>query len=151
MTTKTELRSDLTTAMKAKDKSRVRTLRAVLTSVMQAEVSGTEATAASEEQVDDIFVREAKTRRESLEAYEAANREDLAAVEREELEILADYLPAAMSQAEIAELVSATITELGVADQGMRAMGKVMGVLTPATKGRADGGAVAKEVRGQLA
>lgn len=151
MTTKTELRSDLTTAMKARDKTRVRTLRAVLTSVMQAEVSGTEATEVSEEQVDDIFVREAKTRRESLEAYEAADREDLARVEREELEILADYLPAAMSEDEIAELVSVTIADLGVADQGMKAMGKVMGVVTPATKGRADGGAVAKEVRKQLA
>lgn len=151
MTTKTELRSDLTTAMKAKDKTRVRTLRAVLTAVMQAEVAGTEATEVSEEQVNDIFVREAKTRRESLEAYEAADREDLAVVEREELEILADYLPAAMSEDEIAELVSSTIADLGVADQGMKAMGRVMGVVTPASKGRADGGAVAKEVRKQLA
>lgn len=151
MTTKTELRSDLTTAMKAKDKTRVRTLRAVLTAVMQAEVAGTEATEVSEEQVNDIFVREAKTRRESLEAYEAADREDLAVVEREELEILANYLPAAMSEDEIAELVSSTIADLGVADQGMKAMGRVMGVVTPASKGRADGGAVAKEVRKQLA
>lgn len=151
MTTKTELRSDLTTAMKAKDKTRVRTLRAVLTAVMQAEVAGTEATEVSEEQVNDIFVREAKTRRESLEAYEAADREDLAVVEREELEILADYLPAAMSEDEIAEMVSSTIADLGVADQGMKAMGRVMGVVTPASKGRADGGAVAKEVRKQLA
>lgn len=151
MTTKTDIRTDLTTAMKAKDKTRVRTLRAVLTTVMQAEVAGTEASEVSEEQINDIFVREAKTRRESLEAYEAADREDLAVVEREELEILADYLPAAMSEQEISELVSATIADLGVADQGMKAMGRVMGVVTPATKGRADGGAVANEVRTQLA
>lgn len=151
MTTKTDLRFDLTTAMKAKDKPRLRTLRAVLTAVTQAEVSGTEAVEVSEEQVNDIFVREAKTRRESLEAYEAAGREDLAVVEREELAILAEYLPTALTEAEITDLVSSTIADLGVADQGMRAMGKVMGALTPITKGRADGGAVSKEVRKQLA
>ena len=151
MTSTTELRADLTTAMKAKDKTRVRTLRAILTAVMEAEVAGSGGNDVGEAQVNDIFVREAKTRRESLLAYETANREDLAAVERAELAILADYLPAAMDEAEIAELVSATIADLGVADQGMKAMGRVMGVVTPATKGRADGGAVATEVRRQLA
>ncbi len=64
--------------------------------------------------------------------------------------MITEYLPAQLSDAEIGELVSATIASLGVADDGMRAMGKVMGALQPQTKGRADGGAVAAEVRRQL-
>ena len=65
-------------------------------------------------------------------------------------EVIADYLPAPLTDAEIAELVTAAIAQTGAADEGMRAMGKVMGVVTPQVKGRADGGAVAAEVRRQL-
>ena len=64
--------------------------------------------------------------------------------------VIADYLPAAMTPEEISALVTATIAELGVGGDGMRAMGRVMGVITPQVKGRADGGAVAAEVRRQL-
>lgn len=150
MSLKTQLRDDLTTAMKARDAVRVRTLRAVLTAITQAEVSGTEAHDLDDQQITDIVVREAKTRRESLVAYEGAGREDLASKEREELDVLADYLPQALSADEIREVVTKAIDDLGVRDQGMKAMGRVMGVVTPLTKGRADGGAVASEVRAQL-
>ena len=64
--------------------------------------------------------------------------------------MIAEYLPAQLGDAEIAELVTATIASLGAAGEGMRAMGKVMGALQPQVKGRADGGAVAAEVRRQL-
>ena len=93
---------------------------------------------------------EAKRRREAAVAFAEGGRAEMAAKEVAEGEVLADYLPAALSEAEIAELVTAAIAQTGAADEGMRAMGKVMGVVTPQVKGRADGGAVAAEVRRQL-
>ena len=74
----------------------------------------------------------------------------MAAKEEAEAGVIAKYLPEQMTADEIAALVTSTIADLGVAGEGMRAMGKVMGVMTPATRGRADGGAVAAEVRRQL-
>ena len=74
----------------------------------------------------------------------------MAAKERAEAAVIADYLPEQLTAQEIADLVAATIATLGVQDEGMRAMGKVMGAVQRQTKGRADGGAVAAEVRRQL-
>lgn len=83
-------------------------------------------------------------------AFQEAGRTEMAAKEAAEGEVIADYLPAQLSDAEIADLVAAAIEQTGAAGEGMRAMGKVMGVVTPQVKGRADGGAVAAEVRKQL-
>ena len=148
---KQRLRTDLTTAMKARDKVRSGTLRMVLTAISEAEVSGTQAHELSEQQVLDVVIKEAKKRREAEEAYANADRPELAEKERAEAEVLADYLPQQLSAAEIADLVAAAIASTGAAELGMKGMGKVMGVLTPKTKGKADGGAVAAEVRKQLA
>jgi uncharacterized protein len=74
----------------------------------------------------------------------------MAEKERSEAVVIADYLPEQLTSEEISALVTATIAELGVGEDGMRAMGRVMGVITPQVKGRADGGAVAAEVRRQL-
>ncbi|MVA77457.1 GatB/YqeY domain-containing protein [Auraticoccus sp. F435] len=147
---KSRIRADMTAAMKARQTTRTRTLRSVLAGISQAETAGEEAVELSDEQVLDVIVHEAKKRAESIEAYEASGREELAAQEREEAEVLAGYLPAALSEQEITELVRAAIAQTGAAEQGMRAMGKVMGVLTPQTKGRADGAQVAAEVKRQL-
>lgn len=146
---KDRIRTDMTTAMKARDADRTRTLRSVLSSIQTAEVAGTTAVELTDEQVLDVVVHEAKKRAESIEAYTASGRTELAAQEQTEADILAEYLPAALSEAEISELVRAAIAQTGA--DGMRAMGKVMGVLTPQTKGRADGAAVAAEVKRQLA
>lgn len=148
---KQRLRSDLTASMKARDKVRSGTLRMVLTAISEAEVSGTASHDLSEQQVLDVVIKEAKKRREAEEAYAAADRPELAEKERAEAEVLADYLPQQLSAEEIAALVSAAIASTGAAELGMKGMGKVMGVLTPQTKGKADGGAVAAEVRKQLA
>lgn len=148
---KQRLRTDLTTAMKARDKVRSGTLRMVLTAITEAEVSGTQSHELTEQQVLDVVIKEAKKRREAEEAYAAAARLELAAKERAEAEVLADYLPQQLSAEEIAALVSEAIASTGAADLGMKGMGKVMGVLTRQTKGKADGGAVAAEVRRQLA
>lgn len=151
MSLKEQLRTDLTAAMKARDELRSSTLRMVLTAVTNAEVAGKEAKQLSDDEVLGVLTSEAKKRREAAEAFADAGREESAAKEQAEAAVIATYLPEQLSQSEIEELVTRTIDELGVRADGPRAMGRVMGVLTPQTKGRADGGAVAAVVKQQLA
>jgi uncharacterized protein YqeY len=151
MSIKQRLRSDLTTAIKARDGLRSSTLRMVLTSITNAEVSGKESRELTDDDVLGVLTSESKKRREAAEAFADAGRDESAAKERAEAAVIADYLPEQLSAEEIDALVTETIDELGVRDDGMRAMGRVMGVLTPKTKGRADGGALAAAVRRQLA
>ena len=147
---KDRLRNDLTAAMKARDEVRSSTLRMLLTSVSNAEVAGKEKRELADDDIIGLLSTEAKKRREAATAFEDAGRADSAAKERAELEVITDYLPAQLSEAEIAEVVSAAIEEVGAAGEGMKAMGKVMGVVQPQVKGRADGAVVAAEVRRQL-
>ena len=147
---KDRLRTDLTASIKARDALRSSTLRMVLTAVTNAEVQGKEARELSDEDVLGVLTSESKKRREAAEAFADAGRDEQAAKERAEAVVIADYLPEQLSTEEIEALVAATIDELGVRADGMKAMGRVMGVLTPKTKGRADGGAVAAAVRSQL-
>ena len=121
-----------------------------LSAVTNAEVAGTEARELDDDEVTRVLVSEAKKRREAAEAFAGAGRDELAAKERAESEVLADYLPEPLTEAEVAALVSAAIEQTGVADQGMKGMGRVMGALKPKVTGRADGAVVAAEVRRQL-
>ena len=148
---KARLRTDLTAAIRGRDKLRSGTIRMVLSAISEAEVAGAEAVELSDQQVLDVVVREAKKRREAEEAYRAAGREELADKERAESGVLADYLPQQLSADEVSAIVAAAIEQTGAGELGPRGIGKVMGVVTPQTKGRADGGAVAAEVRRQLA
>lgn len=147
---KDRLRADLTTAIKARDDIRSSTLRMVLTAITNAEVAGKQARELTDEDVLGVLTSEGKKRREAAEAFEAAGRAEQAAKERAEFDVLADYLPAQLGEAEIAALVTEAIESTGARADGMRALGKVMGALQPKVKGRADGGAVAAEVRRQL-
>ena len=147
---KDRLRSDLTTSIKARDELRSSTLRMVLTAVTTAEVAGQEARELSDDEVLAVVSKEAKKRREAATAFADAGRDELADKERAEGAILAEYLPEPLDEAAVAALVSAAIEQTGAAAEGMRAMGKVMGVVTPQVRGRADGGVVAAEVRRQL-
>ena len=147
---KDRLRSDLTAAIKSRDALRASTLRMALTAVATAEVSGAQARELDNDEVTRVIVSEAKKRREAAEAYAGAGRIELAEKERAEAEVLADYLPQPLTGAELVALVTAAIEDTGSADGGMKAMGKVMGALRPQVTGRADGGAVAAEVRRQL-
>jgi uncharacterized protein len=149
-TLKERLRSDLTDAIKDRDKVRSGTIRMVLTAITEAEVAGSEAIELSDQQVLDVVIREAKKRREAEEAYANAGRTELADKEHAESEVLADYLPQQLTQSEIAAIVADAIAFTGAAELGMTGMGKVMAQVTPRTKGRADGGVVAAEVRRQL-
>ncbi len=148
---KDKLRADLTDSMKARDQLRSSTLRMVLTAVTNAEVAGKEARELSDEDVTAVLSSESKKRREAAEAFADAGRVEQAAKERAEAAVIADYLPEQLGEEEIAALVTATIDDLGVRGDGMKAMGRVMGALQPKVKGRADGGAVAAAVRQQLA
>ena len=145
---KERLRADLTDAMRSRDQVRLRTLRMALTSITNEEVSGNSVHELSDDEVLKVLTREAKKRREAAEAFAAAGRADQAEAERAEGDVLAGYLPAQLSEDELAGLVRAAIAETGAA--GMAGMGKVMKAVTPQVAGRADGGRVAAEVRRQL-
>jgi uncharacterized protein len=149
-TLKERLRSDLTNAIKDRDKVRSGTIRMVLTAITEAEVAGSEAIELSDQQVLDVVIREAKKRREAEAAYTNAGRSELAEKERAESNVLADYLPQQLTQDEIAAIVADAIASAGAAELGMKGMGKVMALVTPQTKGKADGSVVAAEVRRQL-
>jgi uncharacterized protein len=145
---KERLRTDLNAAMRARDQVRMRTLRMALTSITNEEVSGDTARELSDDEITKVLTREAKKRREAADAFESAGRADQAAAERAEGDVLAEYLPAQLSDEELARLVGAAIDQTGAT--GMPDMGKVMKVLTPQVAGRAEGARVAAEVRGRL-
>ena len=147
---KDRLRADLTASMKARDELRSSTLRMVLTAVTNAEVAGKEARELSDDDIIGVLSTEAKKRREAATAFRDGGRAEMAEKETAEAAVIADYLPAQLSEQEIADLVTSAIAQTGAAGEGMKAMGKVMGVVTPQVKGKADGGAVAAEVRRQL-
>lgn len=149
-TLKERLRADLTAAMKARDTTRSSTLRMVMTAITTAEVAGDTARQLSDEEVVDVLTKEAKRRREAAIAFADGGRDASAAKERAEAEVIAEYLPQQLTPEEIGAVVSAAVETLGVAGEGPKAMGKVMGVVQPQVKGRADGAAVAAEVRRQL-
>ena len=145
---KERLRADLNAAMRARDQVRMRTLRMALTSITNEEVAGASARELSDDEVVKVLIREARKRREAAEAFSAAGRSDQAAAERAEGDVLADYLPAPLSDDELAALVDAAIAETGAS--GMAGMGQVMKTVTPRVAGRADGARVAAEVRRRL-
>ena len=147
---KDRLRADLTSAIKARDEVRSSTIRMLLTAITNAEVAGKAHRELSDDDIVGVLSTEAKKRREAATAFADGGRVDMADKERAEGVVIGDYLPAQLSEAEIAEIVSAAIEKTGAAGEGMRAMGKVMGLVTPQVKGKADGSAVAAEVRRQL-
>lgn len=138
-----ELRNKLKEAMKASDEVRVRTLRLLISSIKNEEVEkGRELT---EEEFSDIVLKEVKKRKEAIEMYEKGQRKDLADEERKELAILEEFLPKQLNVDEIRKMVVETIEAVGAS--GPKDLGKVMSVLMPKLKGRADGKLVNKIVR----
>jgi uncharacterized protein YqeY len=145
---KDRLQADLTTAMKSRDELRVATLRMALTAIRVEEVSGKSARELGDAEVITVLTRETKKRREAAEAFESGDRPERAERERAESQVLADYLPAQLSDDELRDLVASAIADTGA--EGQRGIGTVMKVVSPQTSGRADGGRVAAEVRRQL-
>ena len=143
MTLQSRLEAAARDAMRARDERRTTTLRMALAAAHNQRIArGRELT---DEEVTDVIGREVKQRRESIEIYRGAGRDDRAANEEAEVEILSEFLPEQLTDAEIETLARAAIDEIGAS--GPADMGKVMGRLAPATKGRADGRRVSDIVR----
>ncbi|MEJ2864679.1 GatB/YqeY domain-containing protein [Actinomycetospora flava] len=145
---KERLRSDLTTAMKARDQVRVATIRMALSAINTEEVAGDTHRELTDDEVVTVLGRESKKRRESAEAFDGAGRTELAERERAEQAVLTDYLPSQLSDEELTSLVAAAIAETGA--EGPKQMGQVMKVVQPQVAGRADGRRVSGEVKRQL-
>jgi uncharacterized protein YqeY len=149
---KEQLHTDLTAAIKAKDSLTSGTLRMVLAAITNEEVSGKEARVLNDQDLITVLNREAKKRKEAATAYDEAKRPELADKERAELGIIQAYLPAALSDADLAKIISDAIAEVAAGGTtGQSAMGAVMKLVSPQVSGRADGGAVAAAVKSALA
>lgn len=141
------LNADMKQAMKDKNKEALSVIRMVKSTVMNEQISlGHDLT--PEEELT-VLSREVKQRQDSLAEFEKGGREDLAAGIRSELTILAKYLPAQLTEEEIVAIVAEAIEQTGAT--GPKDMGKVMGVVTPQVKGKADGKVVADLVKATLA
>jgi hypothetical protein len=145
---KDRLQSDLTASMKARDELRTATLRMVLTAIGNEEVAGKSARALTSDEEQRVLAREAKKRREAAEAFRSGGADDRAARELAEEQVLADYLPAQLSDEELTALVAQAVSASGAS--GPRAMGAVMKAVGPLVAGRAEGGRVAAAVRAAL-
>jgi len=146
---KDRLRADLTASMKARDELTTASLRMALTAIGNEEVAGNASRELSDEQVLTVLAREAKKRREAAEAFRGGGRQDRAERELAELAVLEAYLPAQLSDDQLAELVRAAADETGAT--GPREMGAVMKAVGPKVAGRAEGSRVAAAVRAALA
>jgi len=142
MTLHEDIRASLKDAMKAKDKVKLRTVRSMLTAFTNELVANnkTPQDTLTDEEVLAVIKRLAKQRKESITQYEQAGRDELAAPEKEELEVLQDYLPKMMNQEEIRPIAEAKKVELGIDDKSK--MGVLMGAVMKEVGGRADGGDV---------
>jgi uncharacterized protein YqeY len=149
---KAQLQVDLTTAMKARDELATSTIRMVRAAIMNAEVAGEQAIELTDEQAIAVLRSEAKKRAESAEVYEQNGRPESAAKERAEIEIIERYLPAAMSDEQLASIVD---EEVAAAAANGAAGGKAMGMVIKAVRDRAgataDGGRIAALVKERLA
>lgn len=136
-----QVKTDLATAMKAGEKDRVGALRLVLSELQKAAKEGGD---------DEVAVlrRERKRRLDAAEQFQAADREELAAQERSEAELISSYLPAELGDAELAEMVAGAVSESGASSP--QDMGRVMGLVMPKVGGRADGKRVSARVREAL-
>ena len=145
---KERLKEDLTASMRSRDEVRTGTIRMVLTAITNEEVAGKEVRILVDAEIITVLSREAKKRREAAEAFDSAGSKDRAELERKEGGIIAEYLPAQLSEAELKEMIAAAISESGAT--GPAGMGLVMKALSPKIAGRADGAAVSAEVKAAL-
>ena len=147
MSLKQQLTDDMKAAMKSGDKERLATIRLINAAIKQREVD--ERIEMDDAAVLAVLEKMVKQRKDSISQYEAAGREDLAAVERAELAVIDGYLPAKLGEAEIAAAIDAAIAQTGAT--GPADMGKLMGVLKPQLAGQADMGLVSQLVKKKLA
>lgn len=144
---KIQLQEDVKTAMKAGEKARLGTLRLVMAAIKQIEVD--ERKELNDADIIAVLDKMTKQRRESIEQYAKAGRNDLVDAEQAELDIIKTYLPAALSQEEIVTLIDSAIQETGA--ESIRDMGKVMAIIKPKAQGRADIAQISAQIKARLA
>jgi uncharacterized protein YqeY len=144
-----QIRADLTTAMKAKDSLRQRTLRSAIAAVQEAQVSGATATTLDDDGVQAVLKSQVKRRLDAAEAFDSGGAAERAADERAEIEVLEEYLPAALSTAELEVIVADVFAANGFETKSD--MGRAMKAVNAEVAGRADGRAVADLVKSRLA
>ena len=145
---KEKLQSDLTDAIRSRAEVKSGTIRMLLAAITTEEVSGKAARVLTDAEIITVLSREAKKRREAVEAYVAAKRTDLADKEKAEGDVISEYLPAQLSEDEIKKMIADAIAETGAT--GPAGMGQVMKVLSPKIAGKADGGLVSGLVKAAL-
>ncbi len=146
MSIKDRIQQDMKDAMRARDKARLGTIRLIMAAIKQREVD--ERIELDDVQVITVLEKMVKQRRESIAQFEQAGRDDLVAKENSELEVITPYMPAALSEAEINQLIDTALATTGAAS--IKDMGKVMAELKPQLAGRADMGAVSARIKARL-
>ena len=149
MSLKEKLQNDLTDAMRSRDEIRSSTIRMILTSIKNEEVSGKEARELNDAEIITVLSREAKKRREAAEAFDQAGAKDRADQERAEGVVIGEYLPKQLTEDEINSLIAVAMAETGASTPAQ--MGLVMKSLQPKIAGKADGGLVSSLVKAALA
>lgn len=143
---KTRLGEDIKTSMKSGDKERLATLRMISAAIKQREVD--ERIELNDQQALVVLDKMCKQRRESITQFDKAGRDDLTAIEQKELAIIQDFMPSALTEAEIQTMITAAISK--TAASSIKDMGKVMGLLKPEMQGRADMSVVSAKIRSLL-
>ena len=146
MSLKARITDDMKSAMKAGEKDRLKVVRLILAAIKQVEVD--QRTELDDAGVLSVLDKMVKQRRDSVEQFEKGGRDDLAAIENAEIEVLEAYLPEQLSDAELDALIGDAISSTGA--ESIRDMGKVMGAIKAQAAGRADMGAVGAKVKAQL-
>jgi uncharacterized protein YqeY len=145
-TLKSRLQDDMKSSMKGGNKERLGVIRLMLAAIKQIEVD--ERIELDNDRIITVLDKMAKQRRESITQFDKAGRDDLTAIEQAELEIILEYLPEALSEAEINDLVEQSIAATGATT--IQDMGKLMGMLKPQLQGRADMGKVSQLIKSRL-
>jgi uncharacterized protein len=147
MSLKARISEDMKAAMRAKDSARLGAIRLLQAAIKQREVD--ERIELDDNQVIEAIEKMLKQRRDSISQYEAANRQDLADVEKQEVSVLQEYLPKALTEAELADILNQVVAETGAV--GIKDMSKVMSAIKPLVIGRADMGKISGLIKTKLA
>jgi len=143
---KDQIQDAMKTAMKSGDKARLAVIRLIMSAIKQVEVD--ERIEVDDSRALGILDKMVKQRRESISQFESGGRDDLATKEQAEIDIIAEFLPKALSEEEIEDIINSAISQTGA--ESMKDMGKVMGIVKPQITGRADVGAVSQKIKSLL-
>ena len=146
MSLKGEINKEMKAAMKSRDKDRLKTIRLILSEIKRVEVD--ERIAVDDQRILSILAKMIKQRRDSIAQYDSAGRTELSQIETDEITVINEFLPEALTDDEINNLIEKAISETGA--DSMKDMGKVMGIIRPQIQGRADAGEVSKRVKEAL-